>query len=153
MDLNTLGIPNLKALSPEIWTGGQPTPDQLRQAQAAGLRSVISLCPHGECGWDEGKFVTDLGMTAHTLPVGAACDLSVSAAHALHDLLDDVPKPVLVHCGSSNRVGALFALKSHFVEGHSYDAALAHGRDAGLTGLEATVRDLMTQANAGESHD
>jgi uncharacterized protein (TIGR01244 family) len=142
--MSELGIPQLRRLSDEVWTSGQPDDAQLRAARDAGLKTVISLCPAGECGWDEKAVSESLGLRFASLPVGAACDLSAEASHKLHDLLETCEKPVLVHCGSSNRVGALFALKAFHVHGHAPEDALAHGRAAGLTGLENAVRSLLT---------
>jgi hypothetical protein len=47
-----------------------------------------------------------------------------------------------VHCGSGNRVGALAALLAA-EEGADIDEALDVGRAAGLTRLEAVVREQL----------
>lgn len=142
--MNDLSIPSLRKLSDEVWISGQPDAGQLAAARAAGLRTVVSLCPDGECGWDEKSTAGSLGLAYATLPVGAACDLTPAAARRLHELLESCAKPALVHCGSGNRVGALFALKAFHVHGHTPEDALARGRAAGLTGLENAVRALLT---------
>lgn len=144
MSLQTLPVIRLQQFDADVWTAGQPTAEQLRQAQQAGLKSVINLCPAGECGWDEKTVAETLGLHYTSIPIGAACDLSERAARQLHEALDTSPKPVMVHCGSSNRVGALFALKAHFVQGQPAPAALAQGRAAGMTGLENAVCQILT---------
>lgn len=144
MSLQTLTVKNLQQFNADVWTAGQPTAEQLRQAQQAGLKSVINLCPAGECGWDEKTVAETLSLHYTSIPIGAACDLSENAARQLHAALDAVPKPVMVHCGSSNRVGALFALSAHFVHGQPAQAALAQGRAAGLTGLEPAVCQILS---------
>jgi uncharacterized protein (TIGR01244 family) len=144
--MEQLDIPGLRRLDGDVWTAGQPGAKQLRAARAAGFRTVISLCPEGECGWDEKQIAESLGLRYATLPVGAACDLSEAASRKLGMLLAACDKPVLVHCGSGNRVGALFALKSFYVDGSAPEDALAYGRAAGLAGLENTVRGMFTSA-------
>lgn len=141
--MKMLDIPGLRRLSADVWTAGQPDTEQLREASDAGLKSVISLCPAGECGWDEKREAESLGLRHHSLPVGAACDLSEEASRRLHDLLEACEKPVLVHCGSGNRVGALFALRAFYVHGLAAEDAVARGRAAGLAGLETAVRALF----------
>ena len=56
------------------------------------------------------------------------------------------PVPVLLHCGSGNRVGALLALAAFHVDGRPADAALQYGLDSGLTRLEPVVRDHLSAA-------
>ncbi len=141
--MKELGIPALRRLSADVWTSGQPDTQQLRAARDAGLRTVISLCPAGECGWDEKATAESLGLHYESLPVGAACDVSQEASRRLHQLMETCDKPVLVHCGSGNRVGALFALEAFYIHGQGVEDALAHGRAAGLSGLEPTVRSML----------
>ena len=52
--------------------------------------------------------------------------------------------PVLVHCGSGNRVGALLALQKS-QEGADVEAAVAYGKEGGLTRLEEHVRKLLQE--------
>ena len=141
--MQQIRIPGLRRLSDDVWTGGQPDAGQLREARQAGLQTVVSLCPAGECGWDEKRVAESLGLHYVMLPVGAACDLTEDASRTLHDLLESCDKPVLVHCGSGNRVGALFALKAFHVDRKTPEESLAQGRAAGLTGLENAVRGML----------
>lgn len=143
MALDDIDIPNLGELEAGVWTGGQPSAEQLRRAREAGLMSVISLCPPGEPGYDERAEAEKLGLAFAAVPVAAACDINDRSARALHEALERSPRPVLVHCGSGNRVGALVALKAHSLEGRSKDASIAHGRKAGLTSLEDAVSAML----------
>ncbi|WP_348675080.1 sulfur transferase domain-containing protein [uncultured Abyssibacter sp.] len=143
MTLESTGIPYLTQLDDDIWTGGQPSPQQFEQAKAAGLKSVINLCPAGECGWDQQALMAQIDLPYVCIPVAAATDLSPENAKILADALESAPKPTLVHCASSNRVGALFALKAHLVDGADPSDALTHGHAAGLKGLEGTVRHML----------
>ena len=63
-------------------------------------------------------------------------------ARALDALLAERDGPVLVHCGSGNRVGALLALRKS-LEGADDDAALEYGRSAGLGRLEPVVKERL----------
>lgn len=143
MLLSEIGIRNLKPLDDDVWVGGQPSAAQLGQAKEAGLASVITLCPPHECGWDERAVAAALGLRFESIAIASGGDLTRDAAHRLHELLESLPRPVLVHCGSANRVGALFALRACFVEGHAPEIALERGRRAGMTGLEATVLQIL----------
>src|SRR3546814_1034559 len=67
-------------------------------------------------------------------------DLTRENVLAFDALLRDAERPVLVHCASGNRVGAMAALRAAWVEGRSAEEAIAMGRDWGLKGLEEEVR-------------
>jgi len=146
MSLTALRIANLREVERDVWIGGQPSAEQLREAAAAGLKTVVNLCGSHECGWDEQQVCESLGLRYSHVPVTGACDLTRDSSQALHDALHDCPRPVLVHCGSGMRVGALFALKARHVDGAGPEEALELGRRAGLGGgLEAAVRALLAQ--------
>ncbi|SVC09755.1 uncharacterized protein METZ01_LOCUS262609, partial [marine metagenome] len=49
------------------------------------------------------------------------------------------------YCASGNRVGGLLALKAYWLDGVEPDDALEIGRQAGLTGLESAVQELLSQ--------
>ncbi len=50
--------------------------------------------------------------------------------------------PVLVHCASGNRVGALFALREK-ANGATNEQAIAAGKTAGMTRLEPEVLKVL----------
>lgn len=127
----------------DVATAGQPSPEQLRAAKAHGLRRIVNLRPHSEpIGFDEAAVAAELGIDYVNIPVAGPGDLSADKARALDAALRDAGGPVLVHCASSNRVGALFALRAQ-QQGQSAEAALEVGRAAGLRAMEPVVRQLL----------
>lgn len=135
-------LPNGQEPMPGVTTGGQPTREQLAEAAARGLETVINLRGEGES--DIGRAdVEALGMTYVALPIAGTEDLTAANAAALDAALAEAEGPVMVHCGSGNRVGAMFALRAHFVEGADPEEALALGKAAGLTRLEGATRDAL----------
>ena len=108
-------------------------------AAAAGYSTVIDMRAAGEDrGLDEPRVVAQLGMTYLSFPIASEDDISFEKAAALEKILQALPRPVLVHCASGNRVGALFALRAKNLGAASEDA-LAIGKAAGLTRLENVV--------------
>ena len=127
-----------------VLTGGQPTDEELAALRDAGYQTVINLRMPDEKGTqDEPETVAALGMTYVSLPVDGAAGLTDENAAALAAALDQAARPVLLHCGSGNRVGALLALKAFKLDGASAEEALEIGRGAGLTRLERSVRELL----------
>lgn len=135
-------LPNAKQPEEGLLLGGQPTVEQLEQARDLGFQTVINMRGTDEPGPARDD-VEALGMTYVALPVAGAEGISEENARALAVALDKAEGPVIVHCGSGNRVGALFALKAHYVDGATAEEALQLGLDYGLTRLEPVVKERL----------
>lgn len=127
-----------------VTTAGQPDEASFRVFAEMGYAAVIDLRTEGEDrGLDEPAVVGALGMDYIHLPVGRD-GITFANAKALEDAIASYDAPVLVHCGSANRVGALFAL-SEYAKSKDLEKALETGRAAGLTGMEGTVRKVLSE--------
>ncbi len=136
-------LPNRADPLDNVTTSGQPTSGSLEALAESGYYTVIDLRGAQEDrGFDERSVVEDLGMTYFSLPVNGASGVTFENAELLDRLLSQVEGPVLLHCGSGNRVGALLALREK-LNGADSEAALALGLEAGLTRLEPTVRERL----------
>jgi uncharacterized protein (TIGR01244 family) len=122
---------------------GQPDEKVLDALADRGYVAVIDLRePDEDRGMSEAEEVKSRGMHYIALPVNTGSGINFENADKLESLLDSIDGPVLVHCGSGNRVGALFAL-TEFQKGGSIDASIDAGKAAGLTRLESRVRTVM----------
>ncbi|MDF1818638.1 MAG: sulfur transferase domain-containing protein [Immundisolibacteraceae bacterium] len=148
-----IDIRNARGVFPGILSGGQPTDEQLAEAQAKGFKTVINLRTAGEMqGSNEATIVRDLGMHYITIPVGGAADINRENSQALITALADADQyPVLVHCASGNRVGALFALDAAADGQLPVEQALAVGTQTGMTRLAGVVRSRIEQERASTS--
>ncbi|MBC7173038.1 MAG: hypothetical protein H5U40_11440 [Polyangiaceae bacterium] len=146
-----LGLNNEHHPLPGITTGGAPTEAVFHAASQAGYRTVVSLLIEGETGLaSEQRSVESRGMRFVHIPVAGEAGLTEDNARALGAVTSDPDaRPILLHCSSANRSGALLALASLYVDGKSVDEALAIGRDAGLSGLEAATRAQLERSAAG----
>ena len=108
--------------------------NKVQDAAKKGVKTIINLCPLEETPPNEASSVQALGMAYFNIPIRSAQDLTIEAARQLAEVMDDCERhPVLVHCRSANRVGALMALKEYWFGGKSAAEAMATGRNAGLT--------------------
>lgn len=124
---------------------GQPDSEAFKGFAKNGYKAVIDLRGRDEKrGLDEPRVVEELGMTYIPLPIEGADSISYDNAILLKSLIDAQQGPVLVHCASGNRVGALLALIES-LDGADDSAALEAGKNGGLTGLEATVRQRLAE--------
>ena len=138
-------IPNFQRPEPNVAIAGQPSAEQLAQLKHEGFRSVINLRPISEqAGFDEPAEVKRLGLGYFHIPIENASGLTSEAVTALDKVLENKDElPVFVHCGSGNRVGALFALRAAWLKGASVPDAIEAGRQHGLTKLEDDVRRIL----------
>ena len=133
----------------QVVSGGQPTEDNLKQAKDQGVKVVVNLRTEGEkAEFDfEEKAATDLGMKYVNIPInGRTGDgLTEENAKKLGEILAAADKPVLLHCASGQRVGALLTLKAFYVDKATPEAALQVGHDNGLSSpaLEKIVTDQI----------
>jgi uncharacterized protein (TIGR01244 family) len=143
-------IPYAKVPIDNVLIGGQLTKDDLDRAAELGYRTVVNLrSPGEEDYWDEEPMATTLGMDFVSIPVAGANGVTIENTRALVEVLDDpAAYPVIVHCRSGNRVGALFAMKAFYLDGKSADEAIEIGRASGLRSLE----ELLAERFAGEAN-
>ncbi len=127
-----------------ITSAGQPDEAAFKVFAENGYAAVVDLRTAGESrGLNEPAVVEDLGMEYVSLPIGRD-GISFENAGTLDELIASYDKPVLVHCESANRVGALLALRAS-QHGASDDAAIELGKQGGLTRLEMQVREMLDE--------
>lgn len=137
-------IPGLREPRADLFTAGQPIPEAWDAVAESGITTVINLRPEKEMeGRDEAAEVAAAGIDYHQLPVAGAGDVNDANAEQLRRLIEQAPGPVLVHCASGNRVGALLALGAAADGEMTSEEAIAFGRDAGLASLESRVREVL----------
>lgn len=127
-----------------ITAAGQPDEAAFKIFAANGYAAVIDLRTQGEPrGLDEQAVVEGLGMEYVHFPINRD-GITFENAKSLDKLIDHYNGPVLVHCRSSNRVGALLALRASLA-GADDEAALEIGKAGGLKSLEEQVREVLTR--------
>jgi len=128
-----------------ITTAGQPDAAALSIFAEQGYRTVIDIRTEPEDrGMDEATVIGDLGMEYIVFPIDKPEAINFDNASELSRLIAESEGPVLVHCGSSNRVGALFALQKS-LDGADDEVALEYGREAGMTRLEGRVKEVLSK--------
>ena len=138
-------IPAYKVIAPGIVAAGQPAPAALSKLAAMGFKTVINLRTPNEGGPADGRqLVERQGLRYVAVPVTTR-RFSLSDVEAVEQVIaDPAAGPILLHCASSIRVGAVWAAILAR-RGTSLDQALAAGREAGLrgAGLEAAVKRVL----------
>ncbi len=141
----------VRKVADDVFASGQPAPSQWASIRARGVTTVINLRPDQEMGGrDEASEVNAAGMRYRQLGIEGAEGVTDANAARIQSWIDEAPGPVLLHCSSGNRAGAMLAVIAAR-NGMPPAEALELGRRAGLTGLESTVRDLLAPADT-ETH-
>lgn len=127
------------------FTSGQPTEEQMAALATEGVQHLIDLRPADEAdNARSAEWAGQYGLTYHHLPVTGADDLSYAQVKALDQILQAVgDDKALLHCASSNRVGAMIALHAVWFEGMEKQDAIIKGQDYGLTSLESAVNKAL----------
>ncbi len=117
----------------DIATAGQPEEEHLKRLAEAGYKAVVDLrTPEEDRGLDEPEAARQAGMEYVNIPVGHE-DVEDETFERFRELMKDPERrPVLVHCSSANRVGAL--LIPYFVldEEKSTEKAVKIASEVGL---------------------
>jgi uncharacterized protein (TIGR01244 family) len=145
-------IPNYRVVRPGLAFGGQPTRQTLERLVEMGFRTVVNLRTEREGAVEEGQIVRGLGLDYVWVPVTAST-FSLEDIEAVERVLDDPERaPVLLHCASSNRVAAVWAV-IQARDGRTLEEAEAASRAAGLHSpsmWEAVLRVLDATPVAAE---
>ena len=105
---------------------------------------MIDLRQPGEDrGFDETRAAESLGLRYVRIPVAGADGLDAANVRAVHQALQQSQGPVLLHCASGNRAGAVLGLVNARYEHASPEQALQLGQRAGLKSLEAATRQRL----------
>ena len=130
----------------EFYLAGQPTEEDIALLKERGFKTVLNFRRSGEIAWDEKSVVEQQGMEYVHLPFQGVPELtSVIFDQALEVLRDDRRRPILIHCGSSNRVGAIWYAYRVLDDKLSHEDAAAEARTAGLRteGYLKKARDYL----------
>lgn len=118
----------------EFTFAGQPSEASLDRFRGEGGAMVIDMRTHegGDTpGFDEQAKVEGLGMKYVHIPVSSA-SFSTMDVKKFIVATRETEGPILLHCGSSNRVGGLWAAYLALEKGVPTEEAIAAGKAAGM---------------------
>ncbi len=134
------GLLNAHQPEPQLLVSGQPTAAEIAALGRAGYRSVIDLRPPQEArGFDEKAAVATAGLRYENLPVTLPT-LDAAAVDRFLAVFRSAPRPVLLHCATANRAGALYYAWLVLERGVEPGAALERARAAGLQHPELVTK-------------
>jgi protein tyrosine phosphatase (PTP) superfamily phosphohydrolase (DUF442 family) len=142
-------VPRLLCLSDSLATGGQPSEQAFSKLAANGFRSVLNLRTGAE-GVDlekERTLVEQSGMRYINIPVVGSAPRAEQADEFIRVVKDKANHPMLIHCGSANRVGAFMMIYLVVEQGWSEEKAQEEAVRIGLRSeeLKKFAKDYIAQ--------
>lgn len=132
------------ARSGDVLIGSQPTEAALATLAAEGYTTVVTTRADGEIDWDEQAVVEDLGMRFVRIPMPSpVTEITDQQVEQLDAVLDSAHGPVVLHCGSGNRVSGLWGAWLAADRGLAPDEALRLAELAGMRGVRPTVEQRL----------
>lgn len=117
-----------------VFLGSQPNTDDLKQAKESGVKTVINLRLADEVKeFDEKELVEQLGLEYFNPGFKTPDQLTDQIFDEVRSsLMTADKKPILLHCSSANRVGAVWLAHRVLDGGLSYEEALSEAKIVGL---------------------
>lgn len=119
---------------------GQVRVEQLHQAVEVGFQSVLNLRSPDELGFwqDEGQVAENLGLQYLNMPLKLELLDEVTVTEIL-GCLDQLPKPVLIHCAAGMRSTAIALLKAAVKQGLTPEQTVEKARSLGFHYIDCTM--------------
>jgi uncharacterized protein (TIGR01244 family) len=142
-------IPNYQLLESCVAAAGQPSAETLGRLKDLGFETVINLRPVGEAPVvaEEKTIVEAQGLRYVSVPVTPAT-FSAEDVESVRKVLEDPGTgPVLLHCASANRVGAVWGILVR-QRGRTLEEAEAEAAKAGLSSeaMKEAFRRIAAEA-------
>lgn len=128
-------VPHILCVDERVATGGQPTDAAFAKLAANGYRAVLNLRTASE-GVDlkhEQEAVEKAGMRYISIPVVSSAPKAEQVEDFIKAVKDTNNQPMLIHCGSANRVGAFLMIHRVIEQGWTEDKAMDEATKVGLT--------------------
>ena len=142
------GITNYTKVDAVVACGGATETSALDALKADGFKSVVNLRLANEPGanieTNEAR-AKGLGLNYFHLPLSGASPDPKVVDQFLSVVSNNANQPVYIHCGSANRVGAVWLVKRVVQDGWPVDKATTEAKAIGLSapGLEKFALDYI----------
>jgi uncharacterized protein (TIGR01244 family) len=130
------GAVNVTRVDATVACGGATTPEAFTELKKLGFKSILNLRREQEPGADipgAKAAASGAGLKYIHIPFDAANPDPKIADTFIVAVTDKANHPVYIHCGSANRVGAMWMIKRVVVDGWEIPRATEEAVAIGLT--------------------
>ena len=135
----------IRKINDDLAIAGQLTTEQLQQIAHEGFKSVLNLRSPDEEGFlnNEQQQVKVLGLYYINIPVKGEV-INAEVADQVLQQIDDLAKPVLIHCNNSMRAAAIVLMSIATQQGVSLSKAFKQAEQLGLFGNVTSPKKIET---------
>ena len=133
------GVRNFSRVDATVGCAGAVDPAAMGALRQEGFISVVNLRQASEPGAEieaSRAAAQKAGLKYIHLPFDAAKPDPADVENFLAVVADKTNQPVFIHCGSANRVGAMWMIKRALQDGWPLEKAQAEGQAVGLTNAQ-----------------
>jgi len=136
-------IKNYSRAAPHLGTAGLLGEGGVAEAERLGFKTIVDLRTPAEPGQPAEAGLTEAaGLAYVSIPIAKGAPTEAQLARFAALMEDRAQFPILLHCGSANRVGALWTLY-RTSKGVPSETAIEEGRAIGMKSREPQVRELL----------
>ena len=148
---------NFLRINSEICTSGQPSLEDLSRFKEEGIRAILNLRRPSEDPIlaAEEKKARALGLRYFNIPVDSSNLQEEDADEFVRVVADEANRPILIHCGSANRVGGFWIIYRVLQDHWSFEEAEEEARRIGLRnpGLADFARKYIEHRRGGDTRN
>ena len=144
---------SLRSINAQLSTAGQPTVEELSHLAGAGFKSILNLRTPGEVTAldDEQHHVEGVGLVYKHVPLSSKAP-DDSQAHVALELVQQLPKPLLIHCASGARATAIALIAIAIAESWTPPQLIQAAENFGLSLEQPQLKSFLDkQRVAGDA--
>lgn len=116
-----------------LFLASQPAPVDFEHAKKGGIKTVVNLRHPSEIkDFDEAQVVAAQGLTYVNLPWNGPDELTDAVFDRGRELLSKAERPLMMHCGSGNRIGPIWIAWRMLDGKQTWDQAYAEAVQIGM---------------------
>ncbi|MBD2524627.1 sulfur transferase domain-containing protein [Nostoc sp. FACHB-133] len=137
---------NTKKVSEDLSAAGQPTPEELKQAAQEGFKSVLNLRSPDEPGFlsDEQQQAQAAGLQYANIPLKPS-EANQELTEAAIQEIENLPKPILIHCAAGARAGGIALIANAISEGLTYEEISQKAQELGLNLEQPQLKQFLLE--------
>ncbi|MBE8990920.1 beta-lactamase hydrolase domain-containing protein [Nostoc sp. LEGE 12450] len=137
---------NTKKVSEDLSAAGQPTPEELKQAAQEGFKSVLNLRSPDESGFlsDEQQQAQAAGLQYANIPLKPS-EANQELTEAAIQEIENLPKPILIHCAAGARAGGIALISNAISEGLTYEEISQKAQELGFNLEQPHLKQFLLE--------